>query len=49
MIVTGGWDNPSRVDVYNLSGWFKELPQLIAGSKSHGCGHYVGTDEKMVK
>ena len=48
MIVTGGWDNPTRVDVYNMNGWSRELPELNTGRYLHGCGKYMNTDDKMV-
>ena len=51
VIVTGGYDKQksvSRVDVYTLSGWTMELPQLIRARRQHGCGHYIDSDDRMV-
>ena len=48
MIFTGGLYTPTRVDVYTIDGWSRELPQLRHGRYQHGCGQYVNTDDKMV-
>ena len=48
VLVTGGYDNPTRVDVYTIDGWSRELPQLNNGRNQHGCGQYINTDDKMV-
>ena len=48
VIVTGGINNLTRIDVYNIDGWIMELPNLITGRFNHECGHYVNTDNKMV-
>ena len=48
VVVTGGRYNPTRADVYDIDGWSKELPELINGRWSHGCGKYINTDDKMV-
>ena len=48
VVVTGGRYNPTRVDVYDIDGWSKELPKLINGRWNHGCGKYINTDDKMV-
>ena len=38
----------SRVEVYTIDGWSRELPELNTGRRNHGCGQYVNTDNKMV-
>ena len=48
MIVIGGSYNPTRVDVYNIDGWSRELPQLNTGRWGHGCGQYINTNDKIV-
>ena len=48
VIVTGGRENPTRVDVYTIDGWSSELPQLITRRWLHGCSQYINTDDKMV-
>ena len=48
VIVTGGYDYPTRVDVYTIDGWSRELPQFRYRRIGHGCGQYINTDDKMV-
>ena len=49
VIVTGGRDTLTRVEVYNIHGWIMGLPDLQTGRCGHGCGHYINADEKIVK
>ena len=46
--VTGGWNTRPRVDVYNMDGWYRELPRLNTGRYQHGCGQYINAYDKMV-
>jgi len=48
VIVTGGHYTLTRVDIYTMNGWVRELPDLISGRRRHGCGHYFNNDNKMV-
>ena len=48
VIVTGGEETKTRVDVYTMEGWSMELPDLTTGRWDHGCGHYINTNDKMV-
>jgi len=50
VIVTGGFNSPTKVNVYTMDGWIMDLPDLDArtGRYSHGCGHYSNSDGKMV-
>ena len=38
----------NKVSVYSSLGWLEDLPDLLQGRDSHGCGHYVNDDNKMV-
>ena len=39
----------NKVSIYSSSAWIEDLPELLQGRWSHGCGHYVNDDNKMVK
>ena len=39
----------NTVSVYSSSGWIEDLPDLLQGRSSHGCGHYINDDNRMVK
>ena len=53
VILTGGRDQEgntmANVTVYNNGGFVKDMPRLNTGRFYHGCGHYVNTDNKMVR
>ena len=49
VILTGGADTMSLVTVYNNAGFVEELPSLNTGRWSHGCGHFVNTDNQVVR
>ena len=38
----------NKVSVYSTEGWIEDLPDLLLGRSSHGCGHYVNDDNKLV-
>ena len=40
VIITGGFDYPSRVQEYNLHGSVARLPWIMP-RYAHACGHYV--------
>ena len=48
VILTGGID-VTKVTVYNSEGFLMDLPNLNHGRTSHGCGHFVNTDNKVVR
>ena len=35
--------------VYNNEGFVEDWPELKTGRYSHGCGHFVNTDNKVVR
>ena len=49
VILTGGYYTKSLVTVYNNAGFVEELPSLNTGRRSHGCGHFVNTDNQVVR
>ena len=52
VILTGGVHDSSamtKVTVYNSGGFVEDKPPLNTGRYYHGCGHYVNTDNKMVR
>ena len=38
----------NTVSVYSTEGWIEDLPDLLLGRSSHGCGHYINDDNRMV-
>ena len=49
VILTGGYYTQSKVTVYNNEGWVADWPELKTGRYTHGCGHFVNTDNKVVR
>ena len=52
VILTGGVHDSSamtKVTVYNSGGFVEDKPPLNTGRYYHGCGHYVNSDNKMVR
>ena len=49
VILTGGQYTESKVTVYNNEGFVKDWPELKTGRYNHGCGHFVNTDNKVVR
>ena len=49
VIVTGGDNAPRQVTVYTLAGWAADLPSLRTSRWLHGCGHFVNTDNQVVR
>jgi len=49
-IVTGGFQSykNTKVSRYTTSGWVEDLPKLITGRYSHGCGYYFNDDMERV-
>ena len=48
VVVTGGYNTASKVTVYNEGGFQEELPELLMGRSSHGCGHYTDVEGNLV-
>ena len=38
----------NTVSVYSTQGWIEDLPDLLTGRQSHGCGQFVNSDNEMV-
>ena len=49
VILTGGYESKYTAEVYNIDGFVEGLPQLQTQHYKHGCGHYINSDDKMVK
>ena len=49
VILTGGMSTKITVIVYNTEGWVADWPRLNTGRFNHGCGHFVNTDNKVVR
>ena len=49
VIVPGGQFTETTVSVYNIGGWVEDLPDLNTGREQHGCGHYVDSENNMVR
>ena len=49
VILTGGANTMSKVTVYNDEGFVADWPELKTGRFDHGCGHYINTDNKVVR
>ena len=49
VILTGGKYTKTKVTVYNNEGWVADWPELKTGRYTHGCGHFVNTDNKVVR
>ena len=39
----------AEVSVYNSGGWVEDLPGLNTARYGHGCGHFVNTDNEVVR
>ena len=49
VILTGGRYTKTKVTVYNTEGFVEDWPELKTGRYTHGCGHFVNTDNKVVR
>ena len=49
VILTGGEDTLTKVTVYNKDGFLADWPGLQTGRHSHGCGHFVNSDNEVVR
>ena len=49
VIITGGDFKKNQVTVYNTEGWVADWPELNTGRSDHGCGHFVNTDNEVVR
>ena len=49
VIITGGYDIKTKVTVYNTEGFLAKWPDMNTGRYSHGCGHFVNTDNQVVR
>ena len=54
MVMTGGQDiyknsvPTTKVTVYNENGFLADWPHLDTSRESHGCGHFINADNKVV-
>ena len=48
VILTGGEHTYKFVTVYNNKGFVEDWPRMKHGRYSHGCGHFVNTENKVV-
>ena len=49
VILTGGQYTESKVTVYNNEGFVADWPEVKTGRYSHGCGHFVNTNNEVVR
>ena len=49
VILTGGRYTKTKVTVYNTEGFVEDWPELKTGRFNHGCGHFINTDNKVVR
>ena len=49
IILTGGDYTRNQVTVYNTEGFQEDWPGLNMGRYHHGCGHFVNTDNEVVR
>ena len=49
VIITGGFKTKTQVTVYNTEGFLADWPSLNTGRYLHGCGHFVNTDNHVVR
>ena len=49
VIITGGYKTRTQVTVYNTEGFLADWPSLNTGRYHHGCGHFVNTDNQVVR
>ena len=48
VIITGGDFTRNTVSRYGVLGWVEDLPSLVVGRESHGCGSYFRGDGTQV-
>ena len=41
-------EDRKKVSLYSTGGWVEDLPDLLIGRGSHGCGHYVDNENRVV-
>ena len=46
--LTGGFDISDSVTEYDMTGYLRDLPDLITGRHDHACSFYLGGDGKEV-
>ena len=57
VVITGGLQDPETweflgigtVSVYDVNGFVNYLPNMTIGRLEHGCGHYVNSNNKIVR
>ena len=49
VVLTGGSSTMTQVTVYSSTGWVKDWAQLQTGRYLHACGHFVNTDNQVVR
>ena len=53
VIITGGWKSGGlgieTVAVYDENGFVEYLPDLRFGRLQHGCGHYINSNNEIVR
>ena len=46
--LTGGFDIPDSVTEYDMTGYLRDLPDLITGRHDHACSHFTAQDGSLV-
>ena len=54
VVITGGWnldlhEPMGRVEMYNTGGSIQRLPDLLTARAEHACGHYVNSNNAVVR
>ena len=49
VVITGGLYTETKVTVYNTEGWVEDWPELQTGGWEHACGHFINTDNQVVR
>ena len=49
MVILTGGTKENKVTVYNNKGFVEDWPELKTGRFNHGCGHFINTDNKVVR
>ena len=49
MVILTGGTKENKVTVYNNDGFVEDWPELKTGRFNHGCGHFINTDNKVVR
>ena len=49
VVLTGGLNTKYKVTVYNTEGWVGDWAKLQRGRYNHACGHFINTDNQVVR